>query len=282
MIKIKNLKTEKTEKQIKNEWNTVKGQKHLLLTHTDWTQLSDVPLVNKEEFVKWRKTLRKAELETMFDVPSQAMEFLVKYEERLPKPVFDFSMLPFSENQLEPKTEGENDRLENLTIALDELQEQVKDIKEKKDWQALEQKVTALEDLLNSQINTFEILSLEDAHKIIVNHYTQLEGNKSLDRLLQFPILAGQVEQALDFLSDPSSNINDYYLLDNPDSSVDDKEYAHSVIRSYKEFLKNQKELRNDFQKQIQSVYTMSIEDVNGFFNANGYRYRCSHEGESH
>lgn len=258
MIKIKNLKTEKTERQIENEWKSIIGQKNHLLLSTDWTQLSDVPLANRKEFTKWRRGLRKINVRETFDSPSQALEFLNKYEERLPTPEFDFSL---STDQDEPDEIQTSDEKPDMAY-----QEQISRLEEK--LHRIEQHV----DLLNS-VSTIPI---EEARQIIVNHLKRDMFDNSEIRFIDFPILLGQVEQALDFLSDSKASIEDYYLLEKTDPAMDDKEYAHFVIQSYKQFLKDQKNIKKDYQERVSSVYDMSVEQINDFLQSNGYRYRCS------
>lgn len=289
MIKIKNLKTEKTEQQYDNEWRSVNGQKNLLLSYTDWTQLPDVPLVNREEFTKWRKSLRKVDMRDTFDSPDQALEFLGKYEDRLPKPELDFSLPSETSIVSEPCTR-EDPRFKELAETLDSLAEQFTGSQSKtgeiyddsmlnKKFDQLEEKLSSLEShLLTQEKTNFEVITKEDAYEIVKKHLVELELINFVDRILDFPILVGQVEQALDFLSDSSANIHDYYLLENTEEGLDDRQYAHSIIKKYKSFLKEQKEIKKHFHEQITRVYNMATKELNDFFKSHGYRYRCSNE----
>ena len=288
---IKNIKTEKTEKQKDNEWKSVIGHKTLLLNSTDWTQLEDVFLSNKDEFVKWRRNLRKTDLKEVFDSPEQATEFLKKYEDRLPKPVFNHAV-PSTDDTIHVEEAEETEKKEtplHLLSMFDEIRKKLQDDFEQKKRELeaekeqklkiINDKLVELEEEIKNQREPITDISLSEAHRLIISHKKRYSTEVIVDKIIEFPILLGQVEQALDFLSDDSANIEDYYLLDNSDVAVDNTSYAHSIIDSYKNFLKEQKQVKENFAKELESVYDMTLEEVNEFFETNGYRYRCSNQG---
>lgn len=86
MVKqITNLRTEDTEAKVESNWIEVDAKKHSLLKDTDWTQLADSEVSNREDVSNWRRTLRSLNLRSEFSDPDQAMEFLHEYKKRIPK-----------------------------------------------------------------------------------------------------------------------------------------------------------------------------------------------------
>jgi len=67
ILKIKNLKTSKTEKQLFDEVLALRAEKLSQLAITDWTQLPDVPLANAYEFSRWRQELRDLKINSPDD-----------------------------------------------------------------------------------------------------------------------------------------------------------------------------------------------------------------------
>lgn len=94
--KIKNIKTVKTAKQINDEISLLKSKKRLELTNTDWTQLPDVPLYNREDFSAWRNKLRTLEIVSNSD------------EKRLEELISEKPVPIFNEHRESTKVESDN------------------------------------------------------------------------------------------------------------------------------------------------------------------------------
>ena len=243
---IKNIKTEKTEKQKDNEWKSVIGHKTLLLNSTDWTQLEDVFLSNKDEFVKWRRNLRKTDLKKIFDSPEQAEDELNKVEARKPIPIFSKTVKPDNVSKLEKE-------VRDLNILVHQLANSMMEKEEPK----------------------LEKLNLSDSHKKIIDLLI-VEKNEVLISLgaLTLPILTAQTDQAIDFLSRNQASLSDYSLLDN-DTNDADTQFVQKIIDSFKQKRKELYKIELDYLQKIESVYNMPIEEVNNYFIEYGHRYRC-------
>lgn len=261
MQKIKNLKTEKSEKQIIDEWSTVEANRCYYLTSTDWTQLPDVHLKNREEFVQWRNKVRTLQIHD-FSSPIEANNFLKTFESERPKAQFE-EYKPINKNSDDPRIEALDKKLDEQNVLVHQLINHM-----------LETEKDAREE---------DIASIDRAEsiEIILGKLTDEHHKEMIDMgALTFPLKLSQVEQALDFLaSDNESSVATYSLLDN-ETDGSDAEYAEKLIEDYKQYLKTLSVIDKRYADRCGSVYNMTTQDINDWFHSHGYRYRCSEQGK--
>lgn len=264
MITIKNIQTKRSDKQIEDEWAKVIATKKSLLRHTDWTQLQDVNLDNKKDFLQWRKELRDLNIRKSFNNTKEAFSFLEDYKKKIPNPIFK-----------NDKSNEENIKLNDVIKENKQLKESIADL----NILVHQLKDSLLEEFKNRETaidkDTIEEIGVEESIKFIVSEIKKEKHNKLINEgALTFSILASKMEQAVDFLSSDSTDLDSYSLLNN-DSSTHDRVYAKNVIEDYKNKRKQLNNIESSYLQKEQSVYNMSSDDINEFFVNNGHRYRC-------
>jgi len=281
--KITNVKLGKSNEKENNKWLEAKSKKITLLSLTDWTQLPDMQnLDNKEKFAHWREGLRKVDLKSEFDDPSQALEFLYEYQKRMPKP-------EFSKRTVREDNTGGKDEIEKLKdLIYNEIQRQLPNFKKcdsdnnslNDRVDRLENKIKTLNEKLVNFMESFEkktkYIKKEEAIQIIKKEIENKRKNDAISAgALEYPLIKERIEQAADYLSDDNTNISDYSLLENENDNISDDEYAKSLLNYGKKYFKKLASLEKKYLHDISSVYNMSPKELTERLQYYGYRYRC-------
>lgn len=260
-LRIQNVQTKKTERQIETEWAEVAAMKSRLLSSTDWTQLDDVVLENDAEIRQWRQRLRDIDIREDFNSPKTASRYLSEYEASFPRVLYSSDTSRHRQEDIRPEEFNEN---------LDRLFQYV---------EALEKKITSLESLINEPVieeEPVEYVSIENAQDIVLNQLKEQKNQNLVNSgSLEYPLISTKMEQAADFLSrDDEQPLAEYSLLKN-NRNVSDVEYAEQILYECRNYFKNLYTIEKDYLHQIESVYNMSIDEMNEWFESHGYRYRC-------
>lgn len=242
-LEITNIKTSKTEKQLKDEITAINAKRLSQLAMSDWTQLSDVPLSNRKEFTHWRQELRELNIRVHED--SDTLNDIIS---RKPQPIF-----------------SEEVTIDEKEDTVEEFSDEVLSIDLNLGSNGVETYLIVDDTIKNrlEAISTYEQVLIEEKN-------TQL----ALAQISSYPFYKLIQEELIDH--SPSDNppkfLEEYMNIRGLDPSSE--EDLTIVGKNCKSYFSNVNELFFEFENKLQNIYNMSDEELENELDKYGYRYR--------
>jgi len=256
MREIKNLKTSKTEDQIRDEILALRAKKVSQLAYTDWTQLKDVTLENANDFGAWRSELRRYKIRHNEDskkldeiisrkpvaILSNTASTVVGTDTPLPNYVGPPTDLP------EPTSHG--------TPVITRTNEEWRNFPDRAPLTSMKNAMDKLTEILTAD----KSIELENADV----------GSYNLFRLIQ--------EELIDYENMASDNPPKFLkrYMDVLGYSHTDPENLIQLDIICKNYFTNINEIFFRFEEKIRRVYNMSNDELTKELGERGYRYRPS------
>lgn len=262
MTKIKNIRTHASDKQRRDYITSLKSKKRMYLQNTDWTQLEDVKVLNQDDVDKWRQKLRDFQIDNESGEETEkqldqliAQQPVIQHESNTKENLFDTTEISDLKKKLQ-KLEKDNRLLkESLNDSFKESHEFFEDI-----YGKIGSKEKSEPELIYLDYNE----AIEKIKELFIEY-----KNKTLmdNSILEYNLKRTMLEEAIDIKFSDS---------DSGDASlISDGEDLESVIDQCRDYFKTINSVYLRLKKEETSIYNMSVDELDQWFNKNGYRYRC-------
>jgi len=213
--------------------------------------LDDVYVENREEIDEWRKDLREYKIDATADESTErGLDSII---DAMPEVKYSTAVIE-SDTTDKEATQDFTELANKYDSSLHNLSEHLKDTRGR---------LQDIEDRDKTQM-----VDKEHAHKIISDGFQQHKNRVLMENgILEYNLTKLMLEEAVDqkYAEHPVEGS----LLTEDEHDLDE------IIDKCKNYFKNINKVFMNLKKDESRVYTMDTDEINDWFNDNGYRYRC-------